>query len=741
MSGSESSPRPARFVSLRWRLLLPLFVVTLIASMVGTYLLTRGLSSSQTTIRDNLLRTTSAMIATCAADLYERQLTETRLLAASPAVTDAIQAGDAAALQTIARDRAARAGLDSLILTDVPGAALVNVLRPLSEGDYASSTGADLSVQPLLRAVFAGEADEATSALPTPDGLIVYVAAPILADGVQIGAALTGLYAARIAAALNADTAAEVALYNSDGVLLASTLSDSRSVAEIPVRPNEVQLLDLGGPYLGTHVPFVYGTSTLGTVGVFTPDNTASLIESGRQMSGLVWATLAAAIVIAAFLLVNGMMGRLTNVTRVAEALAAGQGLARTGLEPTDEIGVIGAALDTYAAQVQERQDALRDSLRRQRREIAYLNSILEALPDGVIVQDEAGHVVFMNDLAKDLLGSQRVVDNSSFDDLTAVVTDVLGPALAPGVYALGDPKQVEYDGRMLNAQAAAIISMNNQRVGTVTLLREITGEVRRERGREQLLNRLTHDVQQPLASAAQTKALDSPSALSAFAREIARHAVAMQKIIVEMRELTDNVDSRAVRRMQRLLPLETLIWAVANEWRQVAQAANLTLQVSIEQAGLYILGDERRLRWAIGNLVDNAIKYTPPGGKLSLEIKGEQEGMARLRIRDNGVGIMPDELPHVFTRFFRGTPTMPNGRVIRVPGAGQGLTLAKAIIEAHGGEISLRSQPGKGTAVYFTLPLTAPVSLEMGSDDSELEGETVQIKTQMLKRGWRDDR
>ena len=102
-------------------------------------------------------------------------------------------------------------------------------------------------------------------------------------------------------------------------------------------------------------------------------------------------------------------------------------------------------------------------------------------------------------------------------------------------------------------------------------------------------------------------------------------------------------------------MPLETLIWAVANEWKQVAQAANLTLNVNIERSGLYILGDERRLRWALGNIIDNAIKYTPPGGKVSLEIKDEEDGFARLRIRDNGVGIAADELPHVFTRFFRG--------------------------------------------------------------------------------------
>ena len=126
----------------------------------------------------------------------------------------------------------------------------------------------------------------------------------------------------------------------------------------------------------------------------------------------------------------------------------------------------------------------------------------------------------------------------------------------------------------------------------------------------------------------------------------------------------------------------------------------------NIDRPGLQIVGDERRLRWALGNIIDNAIKYTPPGGKISLEIKDEEDGYARLRVRDNGVGIAADELPNVFTRFYRGDPVSVTGRALRVPGTGQGLTIARQIIETHDGRIYLRSSPGVGTAVYFTLPM-----------------------------------
>ena len=99
---------------------------------------------------------------------------------------------------------------------------------------------------------------------------------------------------------------------------------------------------------------------------------------------------------------------------------------------------------------------------------------------------------------------------------------------------------------------------------------------------------------------------------------------------------------------------------------------------------------------------------------------------MALLRVRDNGVGIASAELKHIYLNFYRGTPTMADGQVIRVPGMGQGLTIAKQIIEAHGGQLKVKSKPLVGTAAYFTIPLTAGVGFELPLVDEDLmDGET----------------
>lgn len=424
------------------------------------------------------------------------------------------------------------------------------------------------------------------------------------------------------------------------------------------------------------------------------------------QLTGLVFASLAALAVITTFIVLNWLIGRINRVTRAAESLAAGDITARTNMRPTDEVSKMGFALDEYARSVQERQDELRLTLRRQRREIAHLTSVLDALTDGVIVQDLDGQVTFINEVAKNLLevpgGLRNAINDGNFEGLSTVIGDTLGAVIAPGLVVLGDAKRVDLHtdqpdrARTLSVQAAAIISLNHHRVGTVFALRDITDEARREKAREAVLSRISDEVQTPLAH-------DAKQATGEFVAGFSRHSIALQKLLVEMRDLT-TTNTQVIAESNKPINLDKLAWALVNEWRQTAQSANLTLDLLNEQSGLTVVGDERRLRWAIGNLIDNAIKYTSPGGRITLEIKGEDRGKARLRIRDSGTGIKAEEMPHVFTRFYRGTPTTSGGREIRVPGSGVGLTTAKEIIESHGGTLMIKSQTGMGTAVYFTL-------------------------------------
>lgn len=682
-----------RYISLRWRVIVPVFAVFLIAMISAAYLIARALPTDDSAARVNVVLASGSTLSDNANALNEAQA---RL---ADEIARAVDLSDPE-LETTLAEMARRADLDVVVVLDDGGDLAAGILR--ENGEYRSVTLEEASQRAYL-----------TAAEGVGGANTVYVGTlfPRWLETARGGtAAVTVVY----------DRAAGVQLAASpdapDGIPAMIDVDSSMS-------DDVVRAFPVGdATYLGVFAPLA---DEQGVIGVFMPENAPFAAAAAGQLIALTLATAAAGAVIAAFVITALILERVGRVRTVAESLAAGNFESRTGMQPTDEIGALGYALDRYSEAVQERHDSLRASLRRQRREVEHFSAVLESIPDGVIILDLDGLVTFINAQAKQFVGeSYNFFKRSDLKAITAAVTDLLGPAIAPGLHAVGAPQRLEVDGRMLRVQTVAVVAFNQQRIGTVILIRDATEDARRERAQAAMLDQLAENV--PLAT--NVNLSDGNGAASVFAQEIQRRAVALQKLIVEMRDYTADPDSLTVKQAQRDLPLEMLIWAVANEWQQVAQAANLTLSVSIERHGLHIIGDERRLRWAIGNIVDNAVKYTPPGGKISLEIKGaDADGFARLRVRDNGVGIAREELSHVFDRFYRGTPTTESGRVIRVPGSGLGLSVTRQIIEAHGGRISLRSKPGVGTAVYFTLPLANVPRVEREAlpvldDDDEAE-------------------
>ncbi|MEO1440276.1 MAG: ATP-binding protein, partial [Chloroflexota bacterium] len=495
--------------------------------------------------------------------------------------------------------------------------------------------------------------------------------------------------------------------------------TDGRNV---PVRSLTIS----GVPHRAAYIPLNYGQSTLGVVAVLIPDNLPFATGVARQLTAVMAAGIAGMAVVVTFVGVAAISSRTERVQRTAEALAAGHKTARTRMRPVDEAGAAGAALDQYANRVLREQNAMQQTLQRQRRETNHLASVLTALPDGVIVQDTAGNLTFVNEAARRLLNTSTNIQENFARMIQKISGSNKRHTLAPGFYAIGDPQRIEMGEKMLNAQAAAITSVSGEQVGTVIVMRDMTEMVRQEQRRERLLQAVEEQVQAPLQDIARASAYDD-TPLDDFTREITKRAVALQKLVVEMREIT-TVDVDEIQQVQKQIRLDTFIWAVANEWRQIAQAAGLQFYVSIERNGMHVLGEERRLRWAVGNIIDNAIKYTPPGGSVTLEVTGESKGQALMRVRDNGAGIAAAELPHVTTRFYRGNPVTKTGAIIRTPGMGQGLHTAEQIFKAHGGFLRVRSKPSIGTAVYFSLPVTSAQSLDLPRLQEDFEGETVKL-------------
>ncbi|MCS6836233.1 MAG: ATP-binding protein [Anaerolineae bacterium] len=739
---SSSRPaRPVRFVSLRWKALFPLSLLLTLVAMVGAYGLALSLGRSAAFDEQAIARRQLQAALDQAYGLYLAQRAEAQRVAYTVGVAEALETGDARALHTVLESLARVSGLDGLIVTTARGAEVAGIQRLVGEHgvDYSVSTQTDLSDDRLIGRLQRG-ADFASGLWRAPRGLHVVVAAPIIsADGVPLGFVLTGRSVESLVAALQASSSADVALFAADGAVLASTLANVQPLSlglmaqVMGARQGlETAYVQDGAPQRALYAPLAYGESAddvIAALGLFAPQIAPLLAQASQQLVALLAATLAAAASIGLFISVSLFTRRLERIEGVVQALSQGQTAARTGMQPIDEVGALGQAIDQYAEAAALREDRLRASLQQERRERAYLASVLEALPDGVLVQDMRGQTLMVNQRARALLGQHAdPLWNAQALGLNLGAGQPLGAPLAPGLYALGSPQRLRWGGSLLQAQSAALVAATGERLGSVVLLRDISREAQLEQERQDLLNRLASEVQQPLAQMSQREASSAP--MQGLAREISRHAAALQKMIVDMRELTQYNQAQAEQR-QRPLSASALLVAVANDWRQIAQAAGLSLSVTIAQQGLFVLGDESRLRFALGNLVDNAIKYTSPGGLVVLEVQEEREGYVYLRVRDNGAGISPEDLTHAFVPFYRGTPRDAQGQIIRVPGMGQGLPLALQIVQAHGGKLYLKSKPGQGTAAYVALPATAEVGYLTTHwlSSADLEGETVAMR------------
>jgi len=169
-----------------------------------------------------------------------------------------------------------------------------------------------------------------------------------------------------------------------------------------------------------------------------------------------------------------------------------------------------------------------------------------------------------------------------------------------------------------------------------------------------------------------------------------------LQRLVEDLR-LLSLADTGQLKLVHTDVDVAALLNGIAEGAQAVAEDKGVTMRVDLPSAPLLIDGDADRLRQVIGNLVGNALRYTPPGGEIALRARRE-EGQVQIQVSDTGRGIAPQDLAHVFDRFYRADA----GRDRASGGSGLGLAIARALVQAHGAEIDVQSTPGQGTT--FTI-------------------------------------
>jgi signal transduction histidine kinase len=331
-------------------------------------------------------------------------------------------------------------------------------------------------------------------------------------------------------------------------------------------------------------------------------------------------------------------------------------------------------------------------------------------LPDGTVVQ-----VGKSTDARDDLLARFRAA--LGLVTLTVVLIALTGGWLAT--------QSAVYPIRRLSLAVRRIIrtGRTDQRVpaaGTGDALDELTvlfnamldkieGLVAAMRG---ALDNVSHDLRTPLTRLRGTAemALAAPPDLDRYRDALADCVEESDRVLVMLNTLMDisEAESGAMQLQREPVRLAEVVNRAVDLYHDVAEAKGVTLESAsgrdAASESLVVDGDRTRLQQVAANLIDNAVKYTPPGGRVDVDIRrgGADGEQALLEVRDTGVGIPADELPRIWDRLFRGDTS----RTER--GLGLGLSLVKAIVEAHGGTVSVSSAVGSGSTFSVALPLGA---------------------------------
>jgi signal transduction histidine kinase len=343
----------------------------------------------------------------------------------------------------------------------------------------------------------------------------------------------------------------------------------------------------------------------------------------------------------------------------------------------------------------------------------ALQQALLDSTVDGIALADIAGQIVLANaPLQRFGLELGLPLHGTVTDRLLALADRTTEPdrfrermqALAHDLAESEDEFELTDSGRVFRGYTAPVARKDGTVVGRIWTLREVTADRRLERLRDAFVAAVSHELRTPLTSISGFLEMlgDEEEALGEAGRTylgvIRRGTTRLQRIVEDLL-LVAQIEADRLE----LDPVETDLAELATAAVAAAlpAAAEQGIELVLDVHGpLPLEADAGRLGQVLDNLVSNALKFTPSGGSVMVSA-ANGNGKVCLEVTDTGIGVPHEEMGQLFSRFYRASTATRRA----IPGTGLGLVIARAIVDAHGGTISLESQEGEGTRVTVTLP------------------------------------
>jgi two-component system phosphate regulon sensor histidine kinase PhoR len=337
------------------------------------------------------------------------------------------------------------------------------------------------------------------------------------------------------------------------------------------------------------------------------------------------------------------------------------------------------------------------------------LNVILTSMVEGVLVLDRRGIILLVNTAFErmfHLVDGQKVVGRSCFEILRHhPLVELIKTALDRKISQSQEVRIQMGQERFFHVEASIAPECRDQSVCAVLVFHDITEIKRLERVRKDFVANVSHELRTPLTSikgyieALLDGAKDDSQRCLEFLQILQKHTDRLSNLIADLLALSQ-IESGQYQWKRDEIKVQELVERVTSMLRPIAERKNQQVSVRVAPDTGSLVGDGDKLTQVMINLLDNAIKYTPEGGKITLETKQAGDTL-EIAVSDTGLGIPSKDLPRIFERFYR----VDQARSRELGGTGLGLSIVKHIVEAHGGKISVESELGKGSRFILSLP------------------------------------
>lgn len=404
-----------------------------------------------------------------------------------------------------------------------------------------------------------------------------------------------------------------------------------------------------------------------------------------------------------AFLLARRFSASLQRLQAAAEAFAAGRLDDPIEVNHSQEINAVAGSMNNMATQLAERIRTVEN----QRNEMA---SVLSSMNEGVLAVDPSEMIIRLNDTAATIFGcdveyalGRSIQEICHHPEITRLTQKVLQDGKARSW-------EIQVGGRgglTLQSQASSLVDLEGRQQGTLLVFSDITELRRLENMRRDFVANVSHELKTPVTSIKGfcETLLDEPSPepeeQKRFLMIINKQTNRLENIINDLLALSRLEEENRTGNLEMVeLSLYQLLDRVARDLESRNPEAAGRLEIRCPE-DLRAPINAPLLEQAVGNLIDNALKYSPDGSPTLVSCEKMEDGIA-LNVIDQGPGIQAEHLPRLFERFYR----VDKARSRRIGGTGLGLAIVKHITQIHGGQATVESQPGQGSTFTLKLPL-----------------------------------